>query len=210
MQNATLTGRAGIRRRGKSVNAKDCGKRSARKAIVTGQQLGYWLSKYFYLSSYYFENYQVVKQFRADRNELLRRSHIGPKTDSPRKTSDQGYCSVCAMDGYEHLSRLTCGHCFCEHCWKSHIESRLSEGVAARIECMESECEIYAPSEFVISLLEKSPALKMKYERFLLRDMVNAHPHLKFCVGNDCQVVIRSTEVKPKRVTCQLCHTSSW
>ncbi|CAO4373382.1 unnamed protein product [Caenorhabditis nigoni] len=158
---------------------------------------------------------RVVKLYRQDRTDLFRRSHIDARPEPKRKLSAtsgvkaKGYCTVCAMEGHAELPHLACGHCFCEHCWKSHVESRLSEGVASRIECMESNCEVYAPQEFVLVIIKSSPALKQKYDRFLLRDMVNSHPHLKFCVGNDCQVIIRSTEAKPKRVTCLACHTSS-
>ncbi|CAI5448040.1 unnamed protein product [Caenorhabditis angaria] len=149
----------------------------------------------------------IVSMYRMNRYDLFRQSHMAAKSDVAYEKPKNGYCSVCAIDGYESLASLQCGHCFCEQCWNCHIESRLSEGVATRIECMESECGVYCPPDFVYEILEKGP-LRAKYDRFLFRDLVLSHRELKFCVGKDCQVVIRSNEDKPKRVTCESCHTA--
>lgn len=73
---------------------------------------------------------KIARLVRNDRNDFLRKCHIDAKPEPKRKLSStqsvlaKGYCSVCAMDGYTELPHLTCGHCFCEHCWKSHVESR--------------------------------------------------------------------------------------
>uniref|UniRef100_A0A7I4YSS0 RBR-type E3 ubiquitin transferase n=2 Tax=Haemonchus contortus TaxID=6289 RepID=A0A7I4YSS0_HAECO len=124
-----------------------------------------------------------------------------------RQSSALSYCAVCAEEGLLEMRALACGHAFCAMCWRLHIEAKISEGVASRLECMEPSCPLLCPSEFVLRILDK-PQFRARYERFVFRDYVSSHPELKFCVGKDCQTVIRSKEKKPKRVTCSSCNTS--
>ncbi|KAK6016983.1 IBR domain protein, partial [Ostertagia ostertagi] len=126
-----------------------------------------------------------------------------------RQSSALSYCAVCAEEGLLEMRALACGHAFCAMCWRLHIEAKISEGVASRLECMEPSCSLLCPSEFVLRILDK-PQFRARYERFVFRDYVSSHPELKFCVGKDCQTVIRSKEKKPKRVTCSSCNTSFW
>uniref|UniRef100_A0A1I7WZ47 RBR-type E3 ubiquitin transferase n=1 Tax=Heterorhabditis bacteriophora TaxID=37862 RepID=A0A1I7WZ47_HETBA len=105
------------------------------------------------------------------------------------------------------MRSLACLHSFCITCWRSHIEAKIAEGVASRLECMDPSCCLLCPSEFVLRILDKAH-FRARYERFIFRDYVTSHPQLKFCVGKDCQSVIRSKEKKPKRVTCSICDAS--
>ncbi|WKY07133.1 hypothetical protein Q1695_006945 [Nippostrongylus brasiliensis] len=152
---------------------------------------------------------KVSSKLIANEDATLRASGILPPGASAvsRSTSALSYCAVCAEEGILEMRSLACGHAFCALCWRLHIEAKISEGVASRLECMESSCSLLCPSEFVLHILDK-PQFRARYERFVFRDYVSSHPELKFCVGKDCQTVIRSKEKKPKRVTCSACHTS--
>ncbi|CAI4224535.1 unnamed protein product [Auanema sp. JU1783] len=149
---------------------------------------------------------KVSSLINMNLEEALVSSNIKPKTVGT--TSTAGYCIVCADDSASQMETLSCKHEFCINCWRSHIESRLSEGVASKIECMDSQCNLLCPSEFVVKILDK-PQLRAKYERFIFRDYITSHPELKFCSGKDCQAVIRSREKQPKRVICKKCKTTS-
>ncbi|KHJ98973.1 IBR domain protein, partial [Oesophagostomum dentatum] len=152
---------------------------------------------------------KIASLLATDKTGTLRRSGILPPESSTtsRPTSSLSYCAVCAEQGVLEMRALSCGHAFCIVCWRLHIEAKISEGVASRLECMDPNCSLLCPSEFVLRLLDK-PQFRARYEKFVFRDYVSSHPELKFCVGKDCQTVIRSKEKKPKRVTCSTCNTS--
>ncbi|CAJ0579813.1 unnamed protein product, partial [Mesorhabditis spiculigera] len=130
----------------------------------------------------------------------------GVKPATSHREEKGQLCLVC-YNTDDDLRSLCCRHGFCSHCWGTYFETRLLEGNATRILCMSTKCAVVAPPEFVLKLLDKA-SLRAKYERFLYRDYVIAHPELRFCVGKDCSAIIRSKETQPKRVTCGKCEVS--
>ncbi|VDP45505.1 unnamed protein product [Heligmosomoides polygyrus] len=132
---------------------------------------------------------KVSSLLLSDEEGTLRASGILPTGSAtiPRPSAGLSYCAVCAEEGILEMRALVCGHSFCSTCWRLHIEPSMSKRVCP--------VRIFATSSCV-------------YERFVFRDYVSSHPELKFCVGNDCQTVIRSKEKTPKRVTCSSCNTS--
>lgn len=74
---------------------------------------------------------------------------------------------------------------------------------------MAQQCDIYAPEDFVLTLLSK-PSLRDKYQQFAFHDYVKSHPQLRFCPGPNCPVVIHAKEPKAKRSVCTKCKSSFW
>lgn len=71
---------------------------------------------------------------------------------------------------------------------------------------MANDCNTLAPEDFVLSLLVK-PLIRERYQQFVFRDYVKSHPQLRFCPGPNCQIVIRSKELRAKRVICNTCKS---
>ncbi|GMS97809.1 hypothetical protein PENTCL1PPCAC_19984, partial [Pristionchus entomophagus] len=126
--------------------------------------------------------------------------------ESEASTSSSTECAVCIRSDVE-MRWLACEHSFCLTCWRTHIEMRLSSGVSTRIECMHSDCTLVCSAEFALAALNKA-AFRAKYEKFVFRDYVTAHPELRFCPGRDCTLIIRSREQKPRRITCDKCSAT--
>ncbi|CAJ0931469.1 unnamed protein product, partial [Mesorhabditis belari] len=156
------------------------------------------------LLSYNWDVKKIHEMLNKDTEGTLLKSGVKPMSTAKRPANNT--CLVCYHED-EELRALCCGHGFCVHCWKAYFETRLSEGVSSKISCMASNCMLVAPPEFVLRALDKA-SLRAKYERFLYRDYVMSHPELRFCVGKDCLMVVRSKETKPKKATCTKCKTS--
>ncbi|KAL7289218.1 potential E3 ubiquitin-protein ligase ariadne-2 [Trichogramma pretiosum] len=116
-------------------------------------------------------------------------------------------CLVCfSLLSLEKFNALNCGHFFCKDCWCIHFETQIAQGISTGISCMAKDCTNLAPEDFVLSNVTK-PALRERYQLFVFRDYVKSHPQLRFCPGPNCQVIIRSKELKAKRVICSICKT---
>lgn len=85
----------------------------------------------------------------------------------------------------------------------------MNQIVFAGISCMAQECDVITPEDFVLSLLTK-PTMREKYQQFTFRDYVKSHPQLRFCPGPNCQIIMKSKELRAKRVLCSSCKTVFW
>ncbi|KAL3114236.1 hypothetical protein niasHT_014080 [Heterodera trifolii] len=130
-----------------------------------------------------------------------------------QSTSSSPECSVCfEPNSAGDLLKLDCGHGFCRHCWLSHVETQLQNGVSTRITCMSSDCPVICHKEFVLKLItfgstgaKKAAALSAKYENSLFRDFVSSHSNLRICTGAGCEVIIFCKTTKAHRVCCVSC-----
>lgn len=158
----------------------------------------------------------IVQRYKKDANKLLVESRIKP--GHPATADVQGghldgggkmtMCCVCLQPlPAEVFKTLTCGHTFCKDCWASHFEVQVMQGVSTVIECMDKDCRVLVPEDFVLNILSKS-SRRERYQLFAFNDHVKSHPELRFCPGPNCSIVVRSKEHKGKRVTCKRCKTS--
>lgn len=117
-------------------------------------------------------------------------------------------CIICLQScPNEYLKGLSCGHLFCRECWSNHLDIHVQNGITTEIECMAFGCKILVPEDFALNLLTKS-SMRDKYMQFAFRDYVNSHPKLRYCVGPNCSIIIKSNEPQAKRVICKNCKTS--
>ncbi|KAK3103964.1 hypothetical protein FSP39_023303 [Pinctada imbricata] len=117
-------------------------------------------------------------------------------------------CAVCFQRlAMEMFYSLACGHTFCKDCWDNFFQIQIQQGITTGIECMEKDCNILVPEDFLCSALSK-PELRDKYTQLSFTDHVKAHPELRFCPGANCSVIVRAKEPKSKRVDCALCKTT--
>lgn len=165
---------------------------------------------------------EIVSQYRQDCHKLLTNVHIKPPTSlqsgastsgasrsislSPSKSSEE--CPVC-LSGMtaDNAAHLCCGHNFCKDCWSMHFEIQIMQGISTNIECMANKCQVLAPEDFVVPMLNK-PRLREKYQQYAFSDYVRSHPQLRFCPGPNCSIVVQAKENKAKRVICTDCKTT--
>uniref|UniRef100_A0A1B0BWP6 RBR-type E3 ubiquitin transferase n=1 Tax=Glossina palpalis gambiensis TaxID=67801 RepID=A0A1B0BWP6_9MUSC len=80
-------------------------------------------------------------------------------------------CPVCTIVHLGHkFYSLSCSHVFCKHCWLMYFETQVFQTRSAR-----------------------------QYQQFAFKDYVEFHPELRFSPGSNCQIIVRSREIAPKR-----------
>lgn len=164
---------------------------------------------------------EIVEKYNRNPNGLLIRSRIKPQnvpakkpvpnecsSSSSQQSSSQQTCTVCASNhSTQNYFNLSCGHSFCKDCWATFFETQINQGISTAIGCMASKCNVRVPEELVLSLLTK-PAIRDKYQQFTFLDYVKSHPELRFCPGPNCQIIIRSTSITPKKAICSCCGSA--
>ncbi|KAH7729633.1 Protein T12E12.1 [Aphelenchoides avenae] len=149
----------------------------------------------------------VEDGLKADKNPR-KRPRISAESPSSSRSTSAKECAVCCEDNVENLLSLDCGHLFCQKCWESHVETQLANGIAARIQCMETDCRLLCQESFIIQLLANKPRLKTKYNKAMFRELVDSHPHLRWCTGRRCNTIVACKTNKAHRITCTNCSTS--
>ncbi|XP_019099610.1 PREDICTED: putative E3 ubiquitin-protein ligase ARI4 [Camelina sativa] len=77
------------------------------------------------------------------------------------------------------MTRMECGHRFCNDCWKGHFTVRINEGESKRIRCMAHKCNVICDEDVVRRLV--SPELAEKFDRFLIESYVEDNKMVKWC-----------------------------
>ncbi len=74
---------------------------------------------------------------------------------------------------------------------------------------MSAKCDTYAPEDFVLAHVGMEN-VRDRYNQLTFRDFVRSHPHLRFCPGTNCKLIIRAVVPLAKRVICSSCKASFW
>ncbi|XP_068243520.1 potential E3 ubiquitin-protein ligase ariadne-2 [Palaemon carinicauda] len=153
---------------------------------------------------------EIVAGYRQDSHKLLTSVHLKPPQPPQQAVFKEGevtLCPVCLAPMSPDTARhLSCGHTFCRECWSAHFEVQIMQGTSTGIECMGNNCQVLAPEDFVVCLLNR-PQLKEKYQQYAFADYVRSHPQLRFCPGPNCNIVVQAKESQAKRVNCTNCKT---
>lgn len=153
----------------------------------------------------------ITDKYRDNASGLLVSARIKPAVTSGSKPTSIGrqlLCPVCAStQPADRFYSLTCVHSFCKDCWSMHYETQISQGISTQIGCMAPNCNVLVPEDLVLKLLTR-PLMRDKYQQFAFQDYVKSHPELRFCPGPNCQIIIRSQEIAPKKATCKSCNSS--
>ncbi|CAK8687789.1 unnamed protein product [Clavelina lepadiformis] len=135
-------------------------------------------------------------------------SHFKHRTEHKKLSLKSAVsCGVC-FDVFpvSDVTSLSCKHMFCRQCWTQHIDFTVKEGMNAGIPCMENDCSVLCPIDFVEQFLKGDSA--RLYRDHLFRISVTTHYRCRFCPGVDCPVVLFAETPKPRRVTCKRCKMS--
>lgn len=109
--------------------------------------------------------------------------------DRRRDSCTQLQPSLCvfafASAGTSHSRcvRLTCP--VCKECYTNFVETKLGDGEARRIGCMQNDCSVVLDEKTVEILLDDEK--RAKYSSLLDRTYVDDNPWLRWCPAPDCQ-----------------------
>ncbi|XP_052780765.1 potential E3 ubiquitin-protein ligase ariadne-2-like isoform X1 [Mya arenaria] len=150
----------------------------------------------------------VIECHSKNPSKLLVDSKIIPKVKHQQAiVGPTAVCTVCLNQvAREDMYDLSCGHMFCGECWDYFCQVQIQQGTTLGIQCMANDCDVLVPEDFLYSVLGK-PDLREKYSRFSFLEYVKSHPALRFCPGPNCPIVVKSKEIKSKKVMCTTCNT---
>ncbi|KAL1215756.1 putative E3 ubiquitin-protein ligase ARI1 [Cardamine amara subsp. amara] len=119
--------------------------------------------------------------------------------------SSEMSCDVC-MDNVpgDQMTRMDCGHCYCDNCWTEHFTVKINEGQSKRIRCMAHKCNAICDEDIVRNLVSKRrPDLAKKFDRFLLESYIEDNKMVKWCPSTPhCGNAIRAEDDKLCEVEC--------
>ncbi|VVB10838.1 unnamed protein product [Arabis nemorensis] len=125
-------------------------------------------------------------------------------------------CDICIEDvPGNQMTRMDCGHCFCNTCWAGHFTVKINEGQSKRIRCMAHKCNSICDEDVVKTLVSKSqPHLAEKFDRFLLESYIEDNKMVKWCPSTPhCGSAIRVEDDELCEVECscgfQFCFSCS-
>ncbi|CAC5397163.1 ARIH2 [Mytilus coruscus] len=150
----------------------------------------------------------IIERHIIDHGKLLVDSKIKPAVKY-KDTCFSNYrtCPVCYLTVQkDQMFSVSCGHQFCKECWDSFFQIQIQQGITTGIECMEKDCNILVPEDFICSALSK-PDFRDRYSTRSFTDHIEGHPQLRFCPGPNCSVIVRAKENKAKKVECGQCKT---
>ncbi|XP_065855855.1 probable E3 ubiquitin-protein ligase ARI2 [Euphorbia lathyris] len=125
--------------------------------------------------------------------------------DSPLTSSSTITCDICIEDvSAAKVTRMDCGHCFCNDCWTEHFIVKINEGQSRRIRCMAHKCNAICDEASVRNLVSKRhPDLAEKFDRFLLESYIEDNKMVKWCPSTPhCGNAIRVEEDECCEVEC--------
>ncbi|KAG7579304.1 IBR domain [Arabidopsis thaliana x Arabidopsis arenosa] len=136
--------------------------------------------------------------------------------DASVSRSSMMSCDICIEDvlGYQ-MTRMDCGHSFCNNCWAEHFTVKINEGQSKRIICMAHKCNAICDEDVVRTLVSKSqPDLAEKFDRFLLESYIEDNKMVKWCPSTPhCGNAIRVEDDELCEVECscgfQFCFSCS-
>ncbi|KAG8377711.1 hypothetical protein BUALT_Bualt08G0061200 [Buddleja alternifolia] len=92
-------------------------------------------------------------------------------------------CGVCFEEfPANEMTKMDCGHCFCNECWTEHFIVKINEGKSRQITCMAHKCHSICDEGQIRDLVSaKDPVLAAKFERFLLESYIEDNKRVQWC-----------------------------
>ncbi|XP_042004260.1 probable E3 ubiquitin-protein ligase ARI2 isoform X1 [Salvia splendens] len=134
----------------------------------------------------------------------------------PDEPSSTVMCSICIDDvPVEDITKMDCGHSFCNSCWTGHFVVKINEGQSKRIRCMAHKCNAICDETIIRHLVSaEHPDLAEKFDRFLLESYIEDNRMVKWCPSTPhCGNAIRVENDEFCEVECscglQFCFSCS-
>ncbi|KAH7834995.1 hypothetical protein Vadar_021890 [Vaccinium darrowii] len=114
-------------------------------------------------------------------------------------------CDICMEDvPGTAVTKMECGHNFCNDCWTEHFIVKINEGQSKRIRCMAHKCNAICDEAVIRNLVRKRhPDLAEKFDRFLLESYIEDNKMVKWCPSTPhCGNAIRVEDDEFCEVEC--------
>ncbi|XWS55265.1 hypothetical protein CRYUN_Cryun10bG0160400 [Craigia yunnanensis] len=126
-------------------------------------------------------------------------------TGTSVSSSSTSMCDICIEElPGDKMTKMGCGHAFCNDCWTEHFVVKINEGQSRRIRCMAHKCNAICDEAVVRNLVGKRhPDLVEKFDRFLLESYIEDNRMVKWCPSTPhCGNAIRVEDDEFCEVEC--------
>lgn len=147
----------------------------------------------------------------------LSQAKLDPSLHHPKGNEDELLECVVCCDEFppSQMWCLSCGHIFCDNCWKEEVKSKINQGMS-QINCMESGCHCLVPPTSVRQLCEKEEIYN-NLLHFIIDQQVNLADTLTHCPNPKCSKPINKLSAHLCNVLkcscrhefCSECHNPS-
>ncbi|XP_008790210.1 probable E3 ubiquitin-protein ligase ARI2 isoform X1 [Phoenix dactylifera] len=98
-------------------------------------------------------------------------------------SSDPVRCNVCFEDvSSSTVTKMDCGHDYCNDCWTEHFIVKINEGQSRRIRCIAPKCNAVCDESVVRNLVSaRHPDIADRFDRFLLESYIEDNNKVKWC-----------------------------
>jgi len=116
-------------------------------------------------------------------------------------TGEDG-CSICGDDTpAERCTALTCGHRFCNDCWRNYMTLKIKEGEVVKLKCMHVKCNLVIDEATVRKIVD-APTYE-RYLRFITKAFVeDSDGRIKWCPQASCGNAITADMITGTFVKC--------
>ncbi|PAV90167.1 hypothetical protein WR25_02617 [Diploscapter pachys] len=143
------------------------------------------------------------RYYEADNADaFLRQAQVLPKVAIERPNSNIGDCDVCCDT--TQLCGLACNHLACDTCWKSYLETKITNGNTSEIQCIASNCQLLIEDEKVLHYVT-DPKIRAMYEKLQINSYVEINRLLKWCPMPNCGRAIKVQQFEARPVMCKSC-----
>ncbi|MCQ2821349.1 MAG: hypothetical protein MJ252_29155 [archaeon] len=124
--------------------------------------------------------------------------------------SNGNFCLICydekTSENEEEFTSLSCGHVFCNGCWKEYLEEKSTKfSSLLETKCPQQGCTCKVFESIFYKFLTEEETLS-RLKKGIIKDYIENNKEIKYCPNPKCDYCIRSSNV-PKDVTC-VCKTS--
>lgn len=119
------------------------------------------------------------------------RSVSRKSTEKINLNNKRNECKICLekkiLENFSHPDN--CPHMFCNDCWFNYLLSKINEGNAIKIKCMEQKCNSTLDSNFILNILKNKNNLELikKFNKFKRRQEIEKIPNHIFCPYKNCE-----------------------
>jgi hypothetical protein len=145
-----------------------------------------------------------IPEYKIDLNHI-----IIPIEDEPRVLkSNKMKCQICYEDQSKEnfFKMLKCNHEFCLPCVIGYITQKINCNQTIDIKCP-TECGEIFPEVEIKKILQRSPDLYDKYEKFSTMAKLNKDPNVRWCVTPECKGYMIGDKSNNKLV-CGICKNA--
>ncbi|KAJ1800585.1 hypothetical protein LPJ59_000981 [Coemansia sp. RSA 2399] len=145
------------------------------------------------LRQYFWKEEKLIEDYLSDPDRTLTKAGVTAfPPASELKTGDASFtCEICYCDGAdETYLEMTCGHRFCDDCYRTYVTGKVLEGESWRIHCPAPKCKFLLGLGALRLLLSQDAAALGRYEENLTRSFVNDLETFVWCPAPNCEFAI--------------------